>query len=54
MTKHGSPEHFQQVISAHLVGLTGFCRCGASVASYREHIAQVWQPHQLPEGWVGR
>lgn len=55
MTKHGSPEHFKQVTSAHVVSIGGYCRCGARVApvatDYRAHIAKVWLPHQLPAGW---
>ena len=57
MTKHGSPEHFKQVTSAHVVLAGGsHCRCGARVApvatDYRAHIAEVWLPHQLPAGWM--
>ena len=56
MTKHGSPEHFKQVTSAHVVLAGGRCRCGARVApvatDYRAHIAEVWLPHQLPAGWM--
>lgn len=52
----GSPEHFQQVVSAHVVSVWGFCRCGSSVASrtadYRAHIETVWRPHTLPAGWL--
>lgn len=49
MTKLGSMEHFHQVISAHTLSPTGsYCRCGATVFSYREHIANVWLPYSLP------
>ena len=50
MTKHGSIEHFQQVINAHTISISGkYCRCGAPVISWREHIADVWLPYSLPE-----
>lgn len=50
---NGSPEHFQQVVRAHIVSPWGHCRCGAGVGprDYRKHIADVWAPHALPEGW---
>ena len=55
MTRHGSAEHFSQVVSAHVVGPWGNCRCGAHVGTtadqYRAHIGLVWQPYALPEGW---
>lgn len=51
MTKLGSREHFQQVLDAHIVTFGTYCRCGARVANYREHIANVWLPWQLPVGW---
>jgi hypothetical protein len=57
MTVHGSREHFQQVVSAHVVSLHGTCRCGTYVgtgtADYRRHIEKVWAPHTLPDGWLG-
>lgn len=51
---HGSPEHFQQVIDAHVIGPSGnYCRCGASAANgYRAHIANVWRPYELPEDFL--
>lgn len=51
---HGSREHFQQVIDAHVIGPSGnFCRCGANAANgYRAHIADVWRPYELPEGFL--
>lgn len=53
MTKHGSAEHFQQVTNAHQPLLSGNrCRCGATVFSYREHIANVWLPYSLPEDFL--
>lgn len=56
MTVHGSYEHFQQVVSAHVVSLHGTCRCGSYVgtgaADYRRHIERVWAPHTLPDGWM--
>lgn len=56
MTAHGSHEHFQQVVSAHVVSLYGACRCGTYVGTssveYRLHIERVWAPHTLPEGWL--
>lgn len=55
-TVKGSPEHFQQVVSAHVVSLWGTCRCGTAVgegpAAYRAHIESVWRPHALPAGWM--
>ncbi|WP_144721211.1 hypothetical protein [Cellulosimicrobium sp. TH-20] len=51
---HGSPEHFQQVVDAHVVSTYGpnrWCRCGANVPDYRAHIAAVWAPYALPDGW---
>jgi len=53
MTKHGSREHFQQVIDAHTLSPSGnYCRCGATVFSYREHIANVWLPYSLPANFM--
>ncbi len=56
MTVHGSSEHFQQVVSTHVVSLYGTCRCGTYVgtepANYRVHIERVWAPHTLPDGWM--
>jgi len=53
MTKHGSAEHFQQVVNAHTLSPTGnYCRCGATVFSYREHIANVWLPYALPDDFM--
>lgn len=53
----GSPEHFQQVVTAHVVSEWGNCRCGVrvgvGVAAYRAHIESVWRPHALPDGWMG-
>lgn len=55
MTKHGSREHFQQVIDTHTLSLTGnSCRCGATVFSYREHIANVWLPHSPPIDFMAK
>lgn len=53
-TELGSPEHFQQVVSAHVVSVWGHCRCGAQVGptEYRKHIETVWLPHTLPDGWM--
>ena len=51
MTKPGSPEHFQQVLDAHVVTFGTYCRCGAKVTNYRTHIATVWRPYRLPVGW---
>ncbi len=49
----GSPEHFQQVLRAHVVPpWSMYCRCGANAADYRRHIEQVWRPFPLPEGWM--
>lgn len=57
MTGYGSPEHFQRVVSDHVVSLHGTCRCGTYVGTdapeYRRHVARVWSPHTLPEGWMG-
>lgn len=54
--KLGSPQHFRQVVNAHVVSIFGNCRCGARVgqsdAAYRAHIADVWQPHELPEDFI--
>jgi len=53
MTKHGSAEHFQQVVNAHQPLLSGNrCRCGAPLFSYREHIANVWLPYALPDDFM--
>lgn len=51
---HGSREHFQQVVDAHVIGPSGnFCRCGANAANgYRAHIADVWRPYELPEDFL--
>jgi len=55
MIVHGSPEHFQQVVKAHVVSPWGNCRCGSHVGNgadrYRAHIARVWRPYELPEGF---
>lgn len=58
-TKLGSPEHFQQVIGAHVVmPWSTSCRCGVHLApvgntdaAWRKHIEQVWAPHALPAGF---
>lgn len=55
VTQLGSPEHFQQVVSAHVVSMWATCRCGAyvGIGQYRAHIAKVWEPYALPDGWMG-